>query len=351
MSSSLRSRIARALIRLGRHRLWRWPLGALQIILGAGSRRVLHLAPAFQIAPVEGESGQWIALGPDPQFVSRDLYLRIPKGWCYLDARLAADRDATAALYLDTGSGFSAAAIELRSDPLEGAHGLVRIPAATRALRFDPLDSPGPFQLGSVVLAQAALPVQVLHAARGLIRRLRPWVRALGRRTRAGLTMIVVGSWRALATVSGTVAVICFQRPTPRHVTIEPDKQLAAIPSEPGRWHSLGSDPRFRLTGGSLPRGWCDFSTAVRCGGGAPEPHLYAELRAGKEPVLASSTWLVDSDRVRGRIYVPLTTKRLWWGPMRRPGEFRQDPSLLLRPLGRLGQLRAAGRGARRSDR
>ena len=99
--------------------------------------------------------------------MTEDLYPLIPKGWCHFEARISAEDGTRAALYVDTGKGFDPVpAAEVDNDPLDGAQLLVRIPAATCALRFDPVAAPTQFRLGSVTVTQASLAVQLGRAAR-----------------------------------------------------------------------------------------------------------------------------------------------------------------------------------------
>lgn len=163
----LRARLARGLLVLGRILPLRWLVGVMQLLVGAGRRRALRLRPTVDLQQISDAHRTWEAVGPDPQFVSADLWVRIPKGWCHLDARLTSEVQGTlATLYVDQGGGFRPVdSGPLPIDPIDGVSGLVRVPLATRSIRFDPIDLPGRFQLGMVTLTQASLGVQLLGMA------------------------------------------------------------------------------------------------------------------------------------------------------------------------------------------
>jgi len=345
VSYRLRAAAARWLLRLGRVRGLRWALGAVRIVVGAGGRRTLQLRPAAQLEPLPGVAGGWRALGVDPSFVSRDLYALIPKGWCHLDARLSAPEGTRAVVYVDSGHGFAPdAAIELPVDELEGVKGRIRVPASTRAIRLDPLEQPGEFRLGSVELVQASAAVQLIEAVRALRRRSRAVLRPLARAARWLAVVAVVRPARWLGRAIGGVVAVGLRRSALRDVPLEPEKQLAPVPGHPGRWHSLGSDPRFRVAAERLPRGWCEVSTGLEANGGESAPCFYAQHRGGREIRLEQSAWLSEPDRVSVLVYLPLGVRALSWRPREMPGEFRQEPTLTLEPLGPIGRMRTRAR-------
>lgn len=335
MSYRLRVKAAQALLRLGRIRAWRWLIGALQIAFGAGSRRVLHLSAVNQLEPVPGEPGAWEATGTDPQLATRDLYVRIPKGWCYFDARVVTKPAARALVYVDRGKGFEAKALlNVETDEVEGAQGLVRIPASTIALRLDPLDRSGTFRLGSVTVSQASFGLQVARSLRPVAGRIRRGSeRATQAMAAAGRTVIVRP---AQAVTRFAVGLVLALRPwaRPRELALEPERKLAEVPGPAGRWHALGSDPRFRLTGDRVPHGWCSVATRVKGAGSSDgEARLVARVRRGREVELAPGLPLTDSGRIEGRVYVPVRSRDLLWDPIGHAGMFEQAPTVELRPI------------------
>src|SRR6185295_20389603 len=111
-------------------------------------RRALDLAPLQGVEPT-GRRHAWLVTGDRPQFVSRDLYLRIPKGWCHVYVALRAPACSGAALYVDVGRGFGREpTIEIPAEDLDGTLCVARIPATAVGLRLDPLAAGGEIELG-----------------------------------------------------------------------------------------------------------------------------------------------------------------------------------------------------------
>lgn len=325
MRARLRARIARALLRLGRERVWRRLLGTLQIVFGAGTRRPLDLARLQ---------------GLEPQFVSRDLYLRIPKGWCYIDAELRAGDCAGAALFVDVGRGFGSEPVaELHADELGSGRGLVRIPATTVAIRLDPLAASGEIELGPVVLSQTSAFAQLVRTGRAAARRLLP---AAGRAgafaatSRAAIARPARVGWRSGA----GFALSIVQRRGPRTLTLEPERQLASIASAEGRWHALGREARFRLTGEEIPHGWCRVTTTLEADGAAGRPRLVAVRRQHEEQLPLDALEWGDGGALSGHSYIPPGTQELLWAPTESSGPFRQGNALVLDPAGPVGRRR-----------
>ncbi|WP_162617870.1 glycosyltransferase family 2 protein [Salinicola halophilus] len=108
-----------------------------------------RLRPVHQLEALAPDSAAaregfaWRATGEDPQF----LWLRrLPlPGWNMLEVTLAHDQpNAAVRLYLDTGEGFSEAqSLYLVLLPGRMSKRLCYIPPGTRAIRFDPLETPG----------------------------------------------------------------------------------------------------------------------------------------------------------------------------------------------------------------
>ncbi len=290
------------------------------------------MVPLEQVEPLPGEQGAFQATGAGPQFASRDLPLLIPKGWCHFEARLTAEAPARAAVYADRGRGYEPEPLlAAEIDPLDGVVGELRIPAGTVRLRFDPLDRTGAFRLGSVTVVQATLWVQIGRALRPLRRRVGRLGKQLSQGARTIGRAIVVRPARALA--RSVVGVILALRPTSRARTlqVEAERKLAKIPGGDNRWHALGTEPRFRLTGDRPPHGWCTVTTLVRSADTSP---AHARLiSAGRREVELPRLPVPDSGLVEGRVYVPLRTKELFWDPIGRAGAFEHGETVELRPV------------------
>ena len=319
MSYRLRAAAARALLRLGNYRPWRFLLGVIQIVFGPGTRRTLYLKPINDLTPVEGQPRAWKASGSDPQFQSTDLYVLIPKGWCYLEARVRAAEGTAAALYIDRGAGFESLAEGIDNDPLGGGRRLVWIPATTRALRFDPFEGSGRFRIGPVTVTQASAAMQARRVL-GAVRSGAGKVWALTARALRGLGAAVGRPVRFVGRLLASGVLACLQRATPRKLVLEPERQLIALPDATERWDALGSSARFSLTAERIPRGWCDLSTTLEPETASFAPRLYAELRGRREAVLVPATWRAEGGMVHGRAYLPILLSRLWWQPVQGPG-------------------------------
>ena len=110
---------------------------------------IWDLKPRHQLAREDAqETGfEWLSTGDDPQYLlTRQLPLR---GWQMLKVAMRHDQPSvTVKLYLDTGNGFDEA--ESVNLPLKTGRVTRRIfyvPERLRALRFDPMETPGRFTL------------------------------------------------------------------------------------------------------------------------------------------------------------------------------------------------------------
>ena len=178
-------------------RLRRYELEVVRLARAANDQPVgpapteLDAGAPHQLRRVSGPGvGWWEALGNDPQLV---LARSLPAGW--VEVRVAGQFPAGALskLYYDCGTGFHERDCILLG-PWGDADSLVRFhrfPAPVRALRFDPMEEPGPFRVfafsvrpcGKLRLLRAALarhlrecrhPARLVrksvHAARLLVR-------------------------------------------------------------------------------------------------------------------------------------------------------------------------------------
>lgn len=123
---------------------WRHRLQTVVRSMSAPRLRPVHQLEAVDPDSAAGVAGfTWRATGEDPQF----LWLRrLPlPGWNMLEVTLTHDQpDAAIRLYFDTGAGFSESqSLYLALLPGRMSKRLCYIPPGTRAIRFDPLETPG----------------------------------------------------------------------------------------------------------------------------------------------------------------------------------------------------------------
>jgi GT2 family glycosyltransferase len=117
--------------------------------------------PAKELVRFGAEGDVWESVGCDPSFelVSRRGFA--PTGWVLLDFELETDiRCSTPPfLYIDRGEGYSDASCIHLPWPSDGRiTAVVNLLAVVSGLRFDPLDRPGPFRLGRLVLREVGRP-------------------------------------------------------------------------------------------------------------------------------------------------------------------------------------------------
>ncbi len=155
-------------------RSWRWlaPLRAVRQLLAPRAFGQRQLIPWQELQGIDGRDN-WLALGPDPQFLIPCL---LPAGWVRVRLKMASRNRGRAEIYLDTGSGFSAAG---RIERVEvGDLGVardffVRLPDPVRAVRFDPLDVEGEFHIAELSIEPVPAPRAFLQALRGKLALLR----------------------------------------------------------------------------------------------------------------------------------------------------------------------------------
>lgn len=98
---------------------------------------------------LERLDGGWLSTGDDPQMEIPAARLGIGRGWWMVELNIGAEASrGRAALYIDYGEGMSEElAVPLPFRSRRTLKRLVNLERRPRALRFDPLDEPGEFQL------------------------------------------------------------------------------------------------------------------------------------------------------------------------------------------------------------
>jgi hypothetical protein len=169
-----------------------------EVGLGRGALRPpgcthCDLIPWRQLQPLPGGDGRaWLALGPDAHFCALCC---LPAGWVRIRLRMTAQTHARAEIYLDTGRGLNAAerVERIEVDERGIAHDFfLQLREPAWALRFDPLDVEGEFQLDELRVEPISAVRALGHALRGKLRLLR----AAGRLRRClwnGLALLVRG--------------------------------------------------------------------------------------------------------------------------------------------------------------
>jgi GT2 family glycosyltransferase len=148
------------------------PLRLLHGILKPRGCDARHLI-AWQHLEV-GEEGQWCSTGIDPQFV---VPCYIPAGWVRIRLEISGEARGRSEIFVDTGHGFHSGEClerfswsEILRDEL-----FVRLRHPIRAIRLDPLDGPGRFQLERFTVEPLPPPQALYHALRKKLRLLRAY--------------------------------------------------------------------------------------------------------------------------------------------------------------------------------
>ena len=108
------------------------------------------LVPRNQVAATDPAPSAWRSQGEDPQFELEFPHDNFPRpGWYRIDLLLATSSPRqTAKFYLDTGNGYSEdQVVDLPYRNRRPAKRLIHLDAGTTAIRFDPMDREGPFQV------------------------------------------------------------------------------------------------------------------------------------------------------------------------------------------------------------
>ncbi len=106
---------------------------------------------------VLGDRGRWESLGSDPRFRLEPERGQLPTGWVAVDFEIVSlDGNALEpVLYVDDGHGMrEETCIRLPPAQRGRIQGLLKLPERVHALRLDPTDKPGEFELGSLAVRE-----------------------------------------------------------------------------------------------------------------------------------------------------------------------------------------------------
>jgi GT2 family glycosyltransferase len=106
---------------------------------------------------VLGERGRWESLGTDPRFRLEPESGELPTGWVAIDFEIASPdgRALEPVLYVDDGNGMrEETCVRLPPTQSRRFRGLVKLPERVHALRLDPMDKPGEFELGCLLVRE-----------------------------------------------------------------------------------------------------------------------------------------------------------------------------------------------------
>jgi len=140
------------------------PLRALRRLVRPRGFDARFLLPARELEPVPARPpGTWRSLGNDPQFHVPCL---LPAGWARIRLKMSSAVEGRLEIYGQTGTGFSRADCLARLDVVNrvDADLFLRVPSAVRAVRIDPLDVEGEFQLESLRVDPVPAPLALWHA-------------------------------------------------------------------------------------------------------------------------------------------------------------------------------------------
>lgn len=118
-----------------------------------------------------GQPGAWETTSDSPWFELVPPDGRYPQGWVLIEGRLARrGPDFTTRLRADTGQGAAAGPV---FEPPVSAKGtlleVIRLPKGVRALRFEPLQSPGDFELSGLCITELAWPTRIGYMAHRVV--------------------------------------------------------------------------------------------------------------------------------------------------------------------------------------
>jgi GT2 family glycosyltransferase len=153
-----------------------------------------HLIPFRDLEPTEEPNG-WTALSDDPQFL---VSCYLPAGWLRIRLQCRSSVKTQMDVYAERRGGFGADSILGQFTIVEGENNeefFVHLDQPTRALRVDPLSSPGVITFQRFEVTPRPAPHAVMDALRRKLRLLRAYHNT-GVVLRRGLGMLLTGRWR-----------------------------------------------------------------------------------------------------------------------------------------------------------
>jgi glycosyltransferase involved in cell wall biosynthesis len=132
--------------------------------------RLFHRRFRFELVPNRQlkllTAQRWRAAGGDPSFTLKPIGGVFPAGWVVVKALLQrGELSQKLKLYYDVGWGMSeTTAVTLPVSPSGVVDELVKLPRGIRSMRWDPMDAPGEFSQGPVVMVRVWLLARMMFA-------------------------------------------------------------------------------------------------------------------------------------------------------------------------------------------
>ncbi len=153
-------------------RSWSWrlfaPMRALRWLVAPRGFDESALIPWRDLKWV-ARSGTWRAIGDHPQFVVPCFF---PAGWLRVRYALSTDTPSRVQIYADTGNGFTEGdrIEEVAVERSITRDLFIRVDRSVRAVRIDPLDGKGLFQLTGLSVESVPAPAALGHALLAKVR-------------------------------------------------------------------------------------------------------------------------------------------------------------------------------------
>lgn len=170
---------ARTLDKLRLHvgKLWFGHAGKFERLMGFLLRPIVRKRCEFELSPVhdvemrDQTRMKWRSVGSDPSFILDPLLGYLPHGWVIFRTSLVRRApNFTAKLYLNSGKGFSEAeAIQIPVSRKGTIQEVIRIPLNVKAIRFDPLESVGEFDLGRLTFTEIGSIERIYRMVRRIV--------------------------------------------------------------------------------------------------------------------------------------------------------------------------------------
>jgi GT2 family glycosyltransferase len=144
----------------------------MSLVSGLLRRRYFfELTPKHELASIEGSSNTWVASGADPQFMLISRGCMYPSGWVFLNSfLLRTSENRTAKLFFDIGQGFQESHSLFVPVSRKGTISeILYLPRGIKALRWDPMESPGKFRQQPLVFIEITQIERLTRMARRVI--------------------------------------------------------------------------------------------------------------------------------------------------------------------------------------
>lgn len=167
-------------------------------------RGLLHRRVSFIPEPsadVRANGAGWESTSADPRFLLRSTTGRFSRGWVEIELELHAEdaQPVRPRLYIDSGAGFRELDSVLLPTAATGiTRAVIRLPDVVQALRLDPLDRPGHFTMGPIVMTELSRPGAAMRLAEPALRNLARDPRLIPGALEQGIRMARTEGWKGV---------------------------------------------------------------------------------------------------------------------------------------------------------